>query len=527
MLMFECFKKHKTLIALVITILFAVVQIPLLLNHEPWMDEGISWELSKDINLTNIYEVNAAEPHPILWQLILAPFSQNNFPVITLSFISLALVSLAVFLLVRFAPFNYFIKIIFILSSGFFYFNPIISRDYSLIPLAICLVCLAYKNRHQKPLLYGLSLAFLTQTHFLMYGLAGVLTIGFIVEEFVAKNKTISKKLRANLIFLIPILLSILSVIPLILGSMQNQAILNGYIRERRILVAPSGSLFEHTLGTYLGFYVNALEPVIYILLTVIIINALAENLKLGFYLLGSLAFWIFCLLFIYDGYAVFFQKVSILTLIFIATTWLLKNEGKNEKPNFVSRLLNFSEIVKFFRVYAVAPTGIALTFLVACTVPQTFSIAKSDFESDFSGSKATADFVNHEIEVNSLIIEANGHVASNTFNAAVLAQIKNRITFYNVPLRTYDDRYIKLRYASADHEALKKNEFNEEELINFLKAASEKYDHIYYVDSIPGCKNAKPYNDEALNKYEVVKILGTKKYLTPAEYPTKVYKVK
>ena len=267
----------------------------------------------------------------------------------------------------------------------------------------------------------------------------------FIVEEFVAKNKTISKKLRANLIFLIPILLSILSVIPLILGSMQNQAILNGYIRERRILVAPSGSLFEHTLGTYLGFYVNALEPVIYILLTVITINALAENLKLGFYLLGSLAFWIFCLLFIYDGYAVFFQKVSILTLIFIATTWLLKNEGKNEKPNFVSKLLNFSEIVKFFRVYAVAPTGIALTFLVVCTVPQTFSIAKSDFESDFSGSKATADFINHEVEANSLIIEANGHVASNTFNAAVLAQIKNRITFYNVPLRTYNDRYIKL----------------------------------------------------------------------------------
>lgn len=520
-------KNHPALVAFFTTALFIAVQLPVLFQHEIWLDEGISWELSKQINLQNVYEVNAAEPHPILWQIILAPFSQNHFPAITLSFISLTFVALAVFLLVRYTPLNYFTKLIFILSSGFFYFNPIIARDYSLIPLAICLICLTYKSRHQKPLFYSLALVFLTQTHFLTYGLAGILTLGFIFEELLQKNQSFLVKLRHLIILIVPIAFSLLSVAPLVFSSMQHQAILNGYTRTHELPSLVQTSFAQHAIQTYFGFYVSALEVVVYVALILVLINALAENLKLGLYLLVSLAFWVFCLVFVYDGYSVFYQKVSIITLIFIATTWLFKLEGESSQPNFVSKLLNFSEIIKFFRLYAIAPTGIALVFLVACSVPFTIAFAKKDFHSAFSGSRSTAKFVNEQVEPGSLIIEADGQVATNTFNAAVLAQLNNQVTFYNVPLRTSNDYYLKLRYASADKKALLNDGFNEEELATFLQDTTLKYDHIYYVDSIPGCGNAKPYNYEILNAYPMVRVLGGEKYLTPTERPAKVYKIK
>ena len=39
-------ESHKTLIAIIVALLFAVSQIPLLLNHEIWNDEATSWQLS-------------------------------------------------------------------------------------------------------------------------------------------------------------------------------------------------------------------------------------------------------------------------------------------------------------------------------------------------------------------------------------------------------------------------------------------------------------------------------------------------
>ena len=91
---------HKTIVALFVTAAFVLVHIPLILSHEYSNDEGVVWELSKDINLTNIYEVNSVEPHPLLWEIILAPFSQSGLPIITMDYISLVVVALAVFLFV-------------------------------------------------------------------------------------------------------------------------------------------------------------------------------------------------------------------------------------------------------------------------------------------------------------------------------------------------------------------------------------------------------------------------------------------
>ena len=86
---------------------------------------------------------------------------------------------------------------------------------------------------------------------------------------------------------------------------------------------------------------------------------------------------------------------------------------------------------------------------------------------------------------------------------------------------------YVVTQLQAGNLQCCEKLGFNEEELAAFLRDATLKYDHIYYVDSIPGCGNAKPYNHEILNTYPMVRVLGGEKYLTPTERPAKVYKIK
>lgn len=511
---------HKTIVALLVTAAFVLVHIPLILNHEYSNDEGVVWELSKDINLTNIYEVNSVEPHPLLWEIILAPFSQSGLPIITMDYISLVVVALAVFLFVRFAPMGAFSKLIFILSSAFFYFNPVIARDYSLIPLAICLVCLAYKNRHEKPLLYGLSLAFLSQTHFLMYGLLAALIIGYILEESFKKEKG-HKMFLSILLVVLPVGLSVLTTVPEMIGSFNGHYLMNeGYYQD------DAGNLYKHFIGNYFGLYETVIETVLAFYVAVMFIFFVADNAKITSYLFCGVAFWAFVLANIYRNYHIFNHKAAIISLMILCAAWLIKIEGT--KKNLVTKVLDHIEIVKLLRKRIKTPSIVMAGLLVALTIPRVTVTAIADYNHPFTSTNEVAKFVNENVEDGALIIEATTGAVF-TFNAPVYAQLEKDITFYNVPINTLEDRQIKIKYDKEERKKI--NEFeklSDDELQNLIDESLKRYEHVYVATTLgAGCQGKNPQNIGVLKEYRVIATFNDKEYVEDNRAVVKLIRVR
>ena len=515
-------ESHKTLIAIIVALLFAVSQIPLLLNHEIWNDEATSWQLSREINLGNFYEVNSAEPHPILWQLILAPFSKANFPIITLNIISLAFVTAAVFVIFRFSKMNFFIKLAFLLSSSFFYFIPVISRDYSLVPLALALICIAYKSRHEKPFLYGLSLAFLSQTHFLMYGFMGALAIGYVVEIIVKKP---GKKefFKESLKFSLPILISIALVVPIVINSFNNQAI----ITEKAFTNVPTeyrDPFIPNVILNFCGHYNSFAEMILAALLALTAITFFIKNQKTFLYLLAGVGFWFFVMGTIYKGYSLLAPKVALMPLMMFATIWLNHIEDKKDE-NKVEKFLMHSEIIKFLHVRITRNWYLVFAMVVVLvTIPYAFSYAKEDMNRPFSNAKEIAGFINR-VEPGSVIIEGD---ASSILRSAVNAYIENDVTIYNNILGRVEE---KMDYLKYDNDTLSRNmEFStssKEELKELFDKMKNEYEYVYFITTPPSCKNKTTDLMEALEGYKEVARFNDEQYLDIAHARIVVYKIK
>ena len=517
-------KTHKTAFALIVTALFVAAHIPLILTHENWNDEAVSWALSREINITNIYEINNAEPHPLLWQLILAPFSKLGLPFDTISYISLALVAFAVFLFIRFAPMNGFVKFTFLISAGFFYFLPVISRDYSLIPLAIALVCIAYKSRHEKPFLYGLAVAFLTQTHFLMYGFAAALGVGFVIEEIVKKEE-FSKRLKRTAIFALPIAISLASVIPIVINSFNNQAIISGVAYE-----STDPDVLEqfapNALKGFFGSNTEAIYIITIILAALFSLGLLAKNIKAFFYFAIGEGFWIYVMSSIYKGYYVIEPKTTLIVLMIIAVVWIAKLE-ETDNENIVSKLLGHSEIIRIIKKKKICTYPILAVIIALVTVPHTFAFAKRDLNQPFSNSKEVSSILN-DFEDGALIIQADPAAVVET---AVREYVERDLVYYNLMNNKVDEVNNYLKYDNSTITTYKNFEnITNEELNSLLYYSSNVYEHVYYIAQRPSCgysySNA---NADILNKLELIATLnlGNDTHLDIPRPIVDIYKVK
>lgn len=174
-------KKWEIILYVSILALYAAVNIYLMSCHEAWIDEAQAWVLAKQLSWTQIPGLCASEGHPVLWFYILKITILLGLPFRYFSVISIFFMTLALGVFLFRSDFNPVSKILVVLSPLFFYYNPVICRNYSVLMLFVCLLSALWKNRHDKPILYGVLAALLFQTHVLIFGLA----IGFTLEIFV------------------------------------------------------------------------------------------------------------------------------------------------------------------------------------------------------------------------------------------------------------------------------------------------------------------------------------------------------
>ena len=124
------------------------------------------------------------EGHFLLWYLILMPFAKLGFPYYTTNIISWLITCISVWLILDKAPFKFYKRVLLIFTFPLLYLYPIISRCYCLIPLAIVLMSIFYKDRKEKPLKYLISIVLLANTHVIMLGMVGIVLLDYIWEIY-------------------------------------------------------------------------------------------------------------------------------------------------------------------------------------------------------------------------------------------------------------------------------------------------------------------------------------------------------
>lgn len=226
------------------TAIFFVLNIILLSYHETWMDEIQAWEIQKNNDLIGIYSACKTEGHPMLWYIILKPFTTLGFPIITMNILSILFMTASVYILVKYIDAQWIVKIA-LIAGCMFYYNSVQARTYSLVTLAVILQVITYEKRAEHPYKHAIQLQLLTQTHIIMCGFIAsfwLLWVYDIVHEngirVTKYNKKAKEQLKALLLFSAFIIFLIVQLLGI--GVQQNT---NMTIAEQMKSVPVSGIL--------------------------------------------------------------------------------------------------------------------------------------------------------------------------------------------------------------------------------------------------------------------------------------------
>lgn len=312
--------------------IYAVLNLFLLLHHENWRDEAQAWLIARELSPMGIIQQMAYEGHPCLWYFILMPFAKSGFPYITMNYISWMVMLVATGLFLWKAPFNVWIKMIIIFSPIYVYFYPVISRSYCLIALFVVLIMTAYQKRAEKPFLYGLSIGLLVQTHIIMLGMAGAISIVWLVEVLKQFKQSHDRK----------------SIWPHVLGL--SMPLISFCLLLAQLMNVNKSAIFNNKINMYTAIAI--------ILLTVVICfvwgycnfksNTRVNTHLAGIFFIGafSILFQIFIYIFIYS---LSMQRIISIAYIIIWCTWAAQLERKSRNPNLrIGWLLILTSLICF-----------------------------------------------------------------------------------------------------------------------------------------------------------------------------------
>ncbi len=151
--------------ALGLTVLFLAVGAFTASHHEMWRDEIQAWLLARDsTSIFNLFANLKYEGHPGLWHLCLMPLSRITHSPVIMQMFHLLITGVTVYLFVRYAPFNWFQKLLFCFGYFVIYEYAIVARNYALGLLLITVFCVLFKARYKRFIWVGCVLFLLAHT---------------------------------------------------------------------------------------------------------------------------------------------------------------------------------------------------------------------------------------------------------------------------------------------------------------------------------------------------------------------------
>ena len=130
--------------------------------HEPWADEAQAWLMARDMSWSGLvlhgvrYEGSPALWHSILWVLVRLHVTFN-----AARWIGGIFAASGVFVLLRFAPFPRFLRLILPFTFFMAYQDAVITRSYVLFALLAFSVTASIQHRRQRPILTAVLLGLL------------------------------------------------------------------------------------------------------------------------------------------------------------------------------------------------------------------------------------------------------------------------------------------------------------------------------------------------------------------------------
>lgn len=175
--------KSKIIDAAVL-VAYSAFLLTVVLHHEYWFDEAQAWVIARDNDLGGIVAMMKFEGHPPLWHFILKIFIALGCSNVALGLVSWGISTLAAAVVLFALPLKPYFKVALLLSSGMLYINSANSRVYCLINLLVLLIAWIYPHRKRLPVLFGISVALLANTHISMCGLVGIIGIFMLIDYF-------------------------------------------------------------------------------------------------------------------------------------------------------------------------------------------------------------------------------------------------------------------------------------------------------------------------------------------------------
>lgn len=120
------------------------------LNHAMWRDELNPWLIARDTaTLSDMLAALHYEGHPVLWYLILRAVQAVTLNPVAMQLLHLGIGTATVWLVVRFAPFRAWQKVLFAFGYLPFYEYLLVSRNYAIGLFLIVLVCVIFETRRR------------------------------------------------------------------------------------------------------------------------------------------------------------------------------------------------------------------------------------------------------------------------------------------------------------------------------------------------------------------------------------------
>jgi hypothetical protein len=120
--------------------------------HEPWVDEAQAWLMSRDLGFfTLVFHAIRHEGHPALWYVLLWVPTHLHASYSVFSWISAVIAAAGVWVLLRFAPFPFYLRALLPFTFFLGYQYSVVARSYVLFPLLGFLAAHLYRQRPPRP----------------------------------------------------------------------------------------------------------------------------------------------------------------------------------------------------------------------------------------------------------------------------------------------------------------------------------------------------------------------------------------
>ncbi len=411
--------KKETVVRLLSLAAYSTLLLVLVINHEYWFDEGQAWNIARDNDIAGIFSMMKYEGHPPLWHLILKIFTSLGCSYRALGLVSWGIMTVTAGMILFCLPLKPYLQAALLLSAGMLYTNSVISRVYCVIYLLLAVVALLYPKRKKHPLLFGLAVALLANTHICMCGLVGIIGIFMLVDFFKDFKSGSRKQNTLNALGLLIAGAGVLLLVAVLWGSLSA----NSFTSQKQFTFTGALASFVMSfsnitksgvaanLPNILGIFISVAAQLILVMAIILLRRKRRGFIMLlvfaAFYMVISGVIWYTTpnrgSLFIYS----------------LAMIWAMSREEEpapktERKTKADSDLLK--NILSFFNKLDGSPEkslSVIFAAVLALSIPSGIKYAAEDLFGEFDPSKAAAEFIRNNISEDALLVSYNDDYAA------------------------------------------------------------------------------------------------------------------